>query len=525
MIHWPPDFDREHERRAVVHSILSSGENNREIAHDLYANDPVQFIHDWCITYDPRNPTKQDPRNPGRKLPARMPFVPFDKQREMVTWLRTCMNNQDDGLIEKCRDMGATWICCGFSVWMWLYVPGAAVGWGSRKEALVDRLGVVDSIFEKIRLIIGSLPPFMVPEGFNPKTHSTYMKVTGPHGATITGEAGDNIGRGGRTTIYFKDESAYYERPELIEASLGDNTDCQIDISSVNGPNNIFHRKRFSGAVKIFVMDWRDHPGKDQAWYDKRRESAEAMGLMHIFAQEVDRDYNSSVEGVLIPGKWVQAAVDAHIKLGIEQIGDKRAGFDVSDEGGDVNAVVLIHGVIVTGIHSWGDGDTIDSTAKAFRICERDKTYTMIFDSVGVGAGVKAAARKIKTPVNTLSYNGVGVHKPKREYIEGKKNEDMFASGSAQDWWLLRDKFLATYNAVVKGDDIDHDNLISIPSNLEDSQQLISELSQVVKTSDARGRVLIAKTPSGTKSPNLADSLKMACSPFTEKKGPSIRVL
>ncbi|MEE8263249.1 MAG: TerL protein [Gammaproteobacteria bacterium] len=514
---WPPDFDRENDRRSILRSILANTEDPRTTVGELYVNDPVAFINDWCITYDPRNAAKV--------LPPKMPFLLFPKQEELVQFFLACLHKQEFGLVEKCRDMGATWVAASFSVWLWCFVPGSAVGWGSRKEALLDRLGDPSSIFQKMRMIIDELPGYILPEGFNPQTHNHFMKITGPHGSTITGESGDSIGRGGRTSLYFLDEAAHLERPELVEASLGDNTSCRIDLSSVNGSGNVFHRKRFSGAVQVFIMDWRDHPGKTGAWYDKRREEAEAMGLMHIFAQEVDRDYNSSVEGVLIPGKWVQAAVDAHIKLGIKQIGDKRAGFDVADEGGDVNALTLIHGVIVTGIHSWGDGDTMESTAKAFRICEHDKTHTMIFDSVGVGAGAKAAARRIETPVTAIPYNGVGVHKPKREYTEGKKNEDMFASGSAQDWWLLRDKFLATYNAVVKGKDADHSSLISIPSNLEGAQQLISELSQVIKTSDARGRVLIAKTPSGTKSPNLADSLKMACSPSTEKKGPSIRVL
>jgi hypothetical protein len=63
--------------------------------------------------------------------------------------------------------------------------------------------------------------------------------------STATGEAGDNIGRGGRTLGYFKDESAHYEHRDLIEAALGDNTNVQIDISSVNGLGNVFHRPVF----------------------------------------------------------------------------------------------------------------------------------------------------------------------------------------------------------------------------------------------------------------------------------------
>ena len=514
---WPIDYEQEEKRRALIRRIFNSTDKPREAARELYANDPVQFINDWCITYDPRNATKG--------IPTKMPFVLFKKQEELVQFFRDGMEQSQSGLVEKSRDMGATWAACGFSVWLWAFVPGASVGWGSRKEALVDRLGVPDSIFEKLRMIINELPWYILPEGFNPKEHSSFMKITGPHGATITGEAGDNIGRGGRNAIYFKDESAHYERPELIEASLSDNTDCQIDISSVNGPNNIFHRKRNSGTVKVFVLDWRDHPGKTQAWYDRRREDYESWGLLHVFSQEVDRDYNSSVEGTLIPGAWVQAAVDAHLRLGIDPVGAMRAGFDVADDGDDVNAVVVTHGILVEDLDSWGGGDTDDSTNRALIFCEGLGVTDMVYDSVGVGAGAKAATNKAKSPVTAIPYDGVGVLNPDKDYIKGKKNKDMFASGSAQDWWHLRDCFLATYNAVVKGKEVDKDMLISLPKGLPKLQQLIAELSQVVRTTSKRGLILVDKAPKGTRSPNMADGLKMAKSSVSEKKGPRVRVL
>jgi phage terminase large subunit len=207
------------------------------------------------------------------------------------------------------------------------------VGWGSRKEQLVDKLGDPDSIFEKMRLIILGLPREFLPTGFNIKDDLSYMKIINrENGATITGEAGDNIGRGGRKRIYFKDEAAHLERPEKIEAALADNTRVQIDISSVNGLGNVFHRRREAGqewqlgrpiaktSANVFIMDWRDHPAKTQAWYDERKAKALSDGLLHIFAQEVDRNYAASVENVVIPPDWVRAAIDAHIKLGFGEV-------------------------------------------------------------------------------------------------------------------------------------------------------------------------------------------------------------
>ena len=54
-------------------------------------------------------------------------------------------------------------------------------------------------------------------------------------------------------------------------------------------------------------------------------------------------DYAASIEGICIPNKWVQAAVN----FPLEASGSKVAGFDVADEGGDANALCLRHGPVV----------------------------------------------------------------------------------------------------------------------------------------------------------------------------------
>ncbi|MDT9702397.1 hypothetical protein, partial [Streptomyces sp. P17] len=82
----------------------------------------------------------------------------FEKQAEYIEFLDALRKEQESGLVEKCRDAGATWLSCGYSVHSWIFIPNDAIGWGSRKEILVDKLGDPDSIFEKLRLIINRLP-------------------------------------------------------------------------------------------------------------------------------------------------------------------------------------------------------------------------------------------------------------------------------------------------------------------------------------------------------------------------------
>ncbi|EAA5546079.1 TerL protein, partial [Salmonella enterica subsp. enterica] len=157
-----------------------------------------------------------------------------------------------------------------------------------------------------------------------------YMRVEFPEtGAVIKGEAGDNIGRGDRTTLYLVDEAAFLQRPLLIDAALSQTTRCRIDLSSVNGMANPFAQKRHGGKIPVFTFHWRSDPRKDDEWY---RRECEKIDNPVVVAQELDLNYSASAEGVLIPSDWVQAAVDAHIRLGIQPTGKRLGAMDVADE-------------------------------------------------------------------------------------------------------------------------------------------------------------------------------------------------
>jgi phage terminase large subunit len=523
---WPPDYVSVWAWRQKMLRRYREEEGLFASALKFYEQNPTAFICHWMDTYDPRKA--------GRGRVARMPFIMFERQAELVDFLYQLLESEDDGLIEKCRDMGATWIACAVSVHLWRFWDGASVGWGSRKEQLVDKIGDPDSIFEKIRILIKNLPPMFLPEGFQPQQHISYMKILNPEtGATITGEAGNNIGRGGRKLIYFKDESAHYERPELIEAALGDNTRVQVDISSVNGIGNVFHRRRESGVewggevtpgrTNVFVMDWRHHPEKDEEWYERRRKKAEADGLLHLFAQEVDRDYSASVEGVIIPSEWVSAAVDAHITLGLPPAEGRRiGGLDVGDGGGDSNALALRRSYMVLGMHHRPMSDDTGVTTRwAAGLC-RDEATELQYDCVGIGAGVKSEANRLRDTgqipegLNFVPWSaGARVLHPDRHVIPRDRasplNKDFYANLKAQAWWQLRLRFERTWRAVREGVDYRPEDLISIPRDLPNRLQLMKELSQATASQSAGTlKMIVDKAPDGARSPNCADAVVMA---------------
>lgn len=522
---WPPDYMREHTKRSNLLEACEADPSLKVALMMHYALNPIDWINDWGITYDPR----------VRSSAKVMPFILFPRQIEFLQFLQGCIHDKESGLVEKSRDVGATWLCCSYTVWLWLFVPAASIGWGSRKELLVDRIGDPDSIFQKIRMLLYYLPAWMLPEGFNMRAHASFMKIVNPvTGATITGESGDNIGRGGRSMVYFKDESAHYERPERIEAALGDNTDVQIDISSVHGTNNVFYRRRMAGEewragtvppkgkTRVFIFDWKDHPGKSQAWYDQRRARSEAEGLLHVFAQEVDRDYAASIDGVIIPAKWVKAAIDAHIRLGFKDDGVKMGGLDVADEGGDKNALAIRYGVVLRHCESWGNGDTGHTARRAIHKCHEMLVTTLNYDATGVGAGVKAEANRLlqegSMRLDIRPFNAGGTPwSPTSRVIPGDstalRNEDFYANLKAQGWWLLRTRFEKTYKAVTQGIHFPAEELISIDSSIPQIHEIEMELSQPTSSYNGKGKMIVDKTPEGGRSPNLADAIMMCFNP------------
>lgn len=513
-------------------------------ARVYYKTRPAEFINHWCNTYDPRSAT--DPR----KL-SKPPLVLFKRQVEFVEFLHALLLAEESGLVEKSRDMGATWVAVAFSVWAWLFIDGASIGWGSRNSDLVDRIGEPDSIFEKIRMTVRGLPIELLPRGFDMGSHSAFMRLVNPEtNATIAGEIGDNIGRGGRKLIYFKDESAHYVHPEMIEASLMDNTRVQVDISSVNGTGNVFHRKReagvdwvpgtpiIKGRTNIFVMDWRDHPEKDQAWYDARRKKAKDEGLLHKFAQEVDRDYAASVEGIIIDPQWVKAAIDAHVVLGFDESGGWVGALDVADSGMDTNALALRKGVVLKSVEEWGERDTGMTARRAVSAAKFIKQVELQYDCIGIGAGIKAETNRLADEkllpkgLRLVPWNaGAAPQDGDKHVIKGDRdsptNEELFQNIKAQGWWHLARRFERTFRAVrSKAKDAtpeEHnfkfnvEDLISLPSTLPLLRKIEKELSQPVFVKSGRLKLMVDKTPEGTKSPNCGDAIMMAFWPVKSK--------
>lgn len=522
-----PDYSRVFQWRVDKLAEIRKSPGMADMLRIHYKDNPIDFIEDWGTTFDPRNV--------GGKLPALMPLILFPKQRAFLQWVLDMWKAQEFGLSDKSRDMGLSWMLVSLASALALHHDGFTFGFGSRKEILVDRSGDPDCLFFKIRMFLSNVPPeFRGGWKFGKADCDKSMLITIPRtGAIIRGEAGDNIGRGGRASLYGVDEAAFLERPHLIDAALSQNTNCRIDISSVNGLDNPFAEKRFAWpSHRVFTFNWRDDPRKDDAWYEKQKSNLNPL----IVAQEIDLDYSASKSGVVIPAAWVSAAIGAARKLGIELKGKRRSALDVADEGIDLNAWSGAHGIELQHLDSWsGQGKTIFwTTEQTFMRCDQYGYDNCKFDSDGLGVGVRGDAQQINARPNRATsqrkfepWRGSGAVVNKDKYVVkgddkgvgARKNEDFFKNYKAQSWWSLRERFERTYRALTDGAVFDPDTLISISENIPSAMRnkLVAGLSQATYDINTAGLMIIDKAPDGMRSPNEADTVVILFSPDEKK--------
>jgi phage terminase large subunit len=498
-------------------------ERKQKLDHDAElarcAGDIEYWFDNYVWTYDPRLVGERNPDG-SRKSPY-LRFILWPKQREFLHWLEQRLDAVEEGLAEKSRDTGVTYLCAGFALHRWLFVEGFKTTFGSRKVDYVDKKDNPDSIFEKIRVMLRRLPEWMLPDGFNTAQHDNYMRLTNPKtGAMIAGEGGEDMGRGGRSSLYVVDEAAFVPNAETVEKALSGNTDCVLWVSSVNGMGNLFARKRHSILKQHQVMrlHWRDDPRKTEAWAAGKEAS---LSDPTAWASEYEIDYAASLEGVCIPAKWVESAKRIAVleprvlETNVETV----LGVDVG--AGKAKSVAIPRkGPVVMPPCSRGDPDTIGTAHWALEIAGEVAATLINFDSPGVGVGVTSAMKHsdlkklVVQPVNTGD-----TPDERRRWEDGRTSDEMFGNLKAEIWWLARVAFQRTHQHVLWLEGVGEEKgakehrlseLVALSSGDTESDKLNAELSVVRTFKNEKGKIVIETKKQlatrGIKSPDYADA-------------------
>lgn len=390
----------EEQDRQIVETFAARSERLKKIREKpetipalkkYYRDNPIDFINDWGCTFDPRN------RDIG--LPSTIPFTLFERQKEWLQFVLDCWRNRESFLTDKTREMGVSWLAVALSDTLCLFNNGIVIGFGSRKEELVDKLDSPKSLFWKARFFVENLPKEFRPESWE----SPYMRIAfHDTNSYISGEAGDNIGRGDRTTIYFADEFAFMPNQNSVDAALSQTSNCIGYISTPNGNGNVFYQKRHSGRVPVFSFHWKDDPRKDEEWYRKQQQELDPV----ILAQEVDIDYNASTSDAYIDGMLVEQAQQVDI-TDVEPIGKMIVGVDAGHFGDDESVISPRIGRLALNQEVFSKIDGPDLAGRVIDYCDNSlyEVHAIIIelDGPGVSCYDTLARSKYKSKV-------VGVH-------------------------------------------------------------------------------------------------------------------
>lgn len=235
---------------------------------------------------------------------------------------------------------------------------------------------------------------------------------------------------------------------------------------------------------------------------------------------------------VVIKRSWIEAAIDAHLKLGFQPEGQKIIGFDVADDGADKCANVFAHGSVALWCDEWkgGEDQLLKSCTRTYKAAE-ERGAMIRYDSIGVGAGCGAKFDELNDgKLQRVKYDkfnaGAGVHKPDATYVADRMtrvlNKDHFSNLKAQTWWGVADRFRNTYDAIQNGTVYPVDEMISISSDMPFLEKLKTELSTPRRDFDKNGRVKVESKDDMAKpnreggpqpSPNIADAFVMCFAP------------
>jgi len=497
-----PKIKDEHRRNII----------RRKQQWDFFANDPiaqkselnrisqdcVAFINDWCWTYDPR------------ETPSNLPFVMFPRQVEYIKWRDEHIAKNRGGVIEKSRDAGITWLNCASQTFYFLFRPDYKGAIGSRKEQSVDNLGDLDSIFEKIRFILQCLPPWIIrPTDYE----APFLKILNrKNGSSIIGEAGDNQGRGGRSTVRDADEAAFYEHAHSIDRAISQNSNIIFYTSTINGMNTLHAKKRFSGEWDVFTFHWKDDPRKNQEWYELQCRILDPL----IVALEIDIDYQQSDSDLVIPHKYIQAAINAvfdHSEDDSYLLHEMPiiSGLDVSDDGADETVLITTRFPYVQNVFADFSGTVTQKVYQADFECRQRMTQLLNYDCVGIGAGMTGNFDLIED----IPYIFCGVNygdPPSDRYLpDFKRNaRQVFANLKAELHWNLRRRFQKTYEHLNNIAKYPISELISIPNH----PKLVAQLAYPKYYFMPNGKIAIESKESlakrGLKSPDYLDALVLA---------------
>lgn len=271
----------------------------REIELEFCRRSRAYFLTVWGTLHEPRR---------RKSMKGDPPFIPFAKQVDLLDQLELSLKAEEgddqDFVVSKARDVGATWVLATAAVHDWLFEDASIVGGISYKQEYADSSDM-KSIGAKVRYCLYRLPEWMRPAKteMQDKTNLLKNKVNGNEIFFDSTTADAMVGARGSWALF--DELAKHEHGKSAWSGTASAFDTRAGVSTEDFQHGSFfydlHTGRNDEGVTpaVVTIDWFENPLLDEQWYagQKRRFASDP----HRFALEIERNPFTNTESFVYP--------------------------------------------------------------------------------------------------------------------------------------------------------------------------------------------------------------------------------
>lgn len=288
---------RHHER--VPRGMRENARVRRELLHaaedrlvrrrlwEMCRSDVLFYINSFVFQF-----------NPNKHGGEVGPFVTWPFQDDAVRSMLECIEDGEDLVIEKSREMGATWLCGIVFDWLARFHEWKKFLVISRNADAVDKADDTDSVFWKLDHIDRYLPDWMR-EGRDRKR----MLITyGRTNSQIAGTASTGLaGVSGRATAIFVDEYSLIREDAEVRQGTASTSKCRIFNGTHRGIGTEFNKLCEQVDMRKLRMHWTQHPDKVAGLY-RSSSPPEIMDKSFQFAPEFEFVMDGTPAGGPFPG-------------------------------------------------------------------------------------------------------------------------------------------------------------------------------------------------------------------------------
>lgn len=408
----------------------------------MLKNDPVLFIEMCCKTAS---------EDPVTHLLSVKQFELFETQKYIIKNFHECFSGRESLVMLKSRQMGASWLTCAFAVWVAIFHPHQQIVFTSKDEDALHVGGDPMTLMGKVEYIINSLPKkFRHDVIHRCELYRFNFKV---NDTILSGQTGKEAGRSRTSTLTVNDELAFNKNQEALKASLTSSCKCNFFISTLNAPNDAFHRLTTSPAYRQIRLFWRDDPRiPDKEQYKK---DYIAKTDLATFMREVEGKFNTANALYLFDPEWVEKLKEIPDVLKPNSY-PRVAGMDVAASGSNNNVLYIRQGPYKVAKFSWNKCEFHESVDEIIKIHEEFNFDTLAFDEIGVGAGIASELKRVE---NLIKFRAVGVNVSSpdndKEYnvfdeTINEKSEKLYVNLRARLFWELRERVRKTVTGMAQ---------------------------------------------------------------------------